>query len=121
MAKRNRPQETRTQTEDRRGTDLSKAKPFLFLMAVLFLFAFMPGDRAVLAASPDLANGHFQLQAVVVDNAEGTPLHRLFLLDTDTGRVWRYQPVFINANGDGTASTIAPEGFVLVPMLPSKQ
>jgi hypothetical protein len=95
-------------------------KRLLILFATFSLFAFMPGDKTVLAASPDLANGHFQLQAVIVDDSTNTPVHRLFLVDTDTGKVWRYQPVFTQADANGAPKVIAAESFVPVPVVQSK-
>jgi outer membrane protein assembly factor BamB len=95
-------------------------KRFIFPLAALFLFTLMRGDKTVFAASPDLIHGNFQLQSVVVDDGKGNPVHKLFLLDTETGKVWRYQPVVVNANADGTVTTLFPESFVPVSVVQSK-
>jgi hypothetical protein len=94
------------------------ANRLLFLLATFSLFAFVRGDNAVLAASPDPANGHFQLQAVIVDepNGEGVvaPVHEVFLVDTDTGKVWKYQPLQWAKNKDGSSRILNPDFFVPV-------
>jgi hypothetical protein len=84
------------------------------------MFAFMPGDRSVLAASPDLASGHFQMMAAVVDelNGEGNsiPTHEVFLLDTDTGKVWKFQGTVWSSNQNGKGKIYMPEMFVSIPV-----
>lgn len=101
------------------------AKRPLFLLTVLCLFAFLRGDRAVLAASPDLTSGHFQLMAAVVDelNGEGNsiPTHEVFLLDTDTGRVWKFQGTVWTSNSSGKSKVLMPEMFVSIPINQPKQ
>ena len=94
---------------------------FTLLFAMLFLLAFMPGDSPVLAASPDLASGHFQMMAAVVDelNGEGTsiPTHEVFLLDTNTGKVWKFQgTVWTSSNQNGKGKIFMPEMFVSIPV-----
>jgi len=92
------------------------------LLLVMFpLFTFIHGNRPVLAASPDLANGHFQMLAAVVDelNGEGNsiPTHEVFLLDTDTGRVWKFQgTVWTSSNQNGKGKILMPEMFVSIPV-----
>jgi outer membrane protein assembly factor BamB len=96
------------------------ARRLLTVLTALVLFAFMLGDGKVKASSPDPINGHFQLQSVIVDQpvaAGGTvAAHDLFLVDTDTGRVWRYQPVNITRNSDGTFKGTIPDAFIPVPV-----
>lgn len=100
------------------------ANRLLVLLAMLSLFAFVRGDRTVLAASPDLANGHYQLVAVVVDGSSLsgsiTTTHKVFLVDADNGKVWRYQPEFVDVNADGTPKVLSQELFVPVPIVQSK-
>lgn len=94
------------------------ANRLLLLLTTFSIFAFVRSDNAVLAASPDLANGHFQLQAVMVDepNGEGivAPAHEVFLVDTDTGKVWKYQPLQWAKNKDGSYKILNPDLFVPV-------
>jgi|ERR1700733_3628312 len=91
------------------------------LFAMFSFLIFMHGDKAVLAASPDLANGHFQMMAAVVDelNGEGNsiPTHEVFLLDTDAGKVWKFQgTVWTGSNQNGKSKIIYPEMFVSIPV-----
>jgi hypothetical protein len=50
---------------------LKTAKRFLLLFVILGLFVFIRGDGAVLAAVPAPTTGHYQLQAVIVDEPQG--------------------------------------------------
>ena len=58
-----------------------------------------PFEHQTVAASVVSANTHFQMQPATVDEAAaqaGTvPVHELFLLDTETGAVWQFQPLAI--------------------------
>jgi len=101
-------------------------QPLIFLVT-LCLFSSLPGDKTVMAASPDLSGGHFQLQAAIVDEPTGdgtvAPVHEVFLIDTETGKVWKYQPLQWGKNKDGSGRVFAEPFFdpIQVGIRPPKQ
>lgn len=64
----------------------------------------------------------FQLVQVSLDRQNGSSnqvatYHELFLLDTQTGKLWHYQPDLI-LKGDGKNTSFSPEMLVPVKVAP---
>jgi hypothetical protein len=63
-------------------------------------------------------SGRYQAIPAVVDAGTGTggeTTHELFLVDTQSGRVWRFQAEGIGKDSNGKAIEVAPEGFFPIP------
>ena len=73
--------------------------------------------KAVLASVAPL-NAHFQMQDATVEepNGEGqdVPRHEVFLLDTESGKVWKFQGLAWGKDRDGTTKVFSPPAFVSI-------
>ena len=80
-----------------------------------------PFEHRTVLASVAPTNAHFQMQDATVDepNGEGqdTPRHEVFLLDTESGKVWKFQGLAWGQNKDGTARVFAPPEFIDVAVV----
>lgn len=65
-------------------------------------------SRTVQAAVP--IDTRFQMYSATISNTGGLD-HEEFLLDTQTGQIWRYNPTVVPSNG-----LVEPEVFVPVPI-----
>ncbi len=78
---------------------------------VLALFAMpLQGQKPSAVPSPD--QGRYQLLPVALGERGGTP--QLFLFDSQTGRVWHYQPEKFLPTGAGKSPSVELEAFVPV-------
>lgn len=78
-----------------------------------------PFENRTVSASIAPVNAHYQIQDATVNepgaNGEELVIHEVFLLDTEGGRVWKFKPLLLTHQPDG--STLAePEEFVSVPV-----
>jgi len=91
-----------------------KATMCILLLASATLSAQQPSPKPspTLPSSP-AASGRYQLIPALLDDAASTPLKTVFLLDTQTGKVWKYQEAFTLHEQDGT-TRIMPATFVSV-------
>jgi hypothetical protein len=87
---------------------LMKMTSFAMLLAVLPLQSQHPTKPPV--DEPD-RTGRYQMTALTLDNGEKTAL----LLDTATGRVWKYQEGFESKDAEGK-STFTPPRFIVIPV-----
>jgi hypothetical protein len=107
-----------------------KSKRLTIALAVLAFVLPIQGQKP---STPQSDQGRYQLLAVPLDdpypasigsaNSRKTPSQQLFLFDSQTGRVWHYQP----ENFQGTLKDFAdhnptagmvPQAFVPVPFWP---
>ncbi len=56
--------------------------------------------------------GRYQMTATTLDNGEKT----VFLLDTATGKVWKYQNGFTSTETGGTTPVFNPPRFISIPV-----
>ena len=77
-----------------------------------------PFEHRTVLASTVPANAHFQMQDAMVDEPNGTgqdvPTHEVFLLNTDSGKVWKFQALVWNPNKDGSVKVIRDPIFLTV-------
>ena len=82
-----------------------------------------PFEHRTVLASVAPANAHFQMQDATVDepNGEGqdAPRHEVFLLDTESGKVWKFQGLAWGRDKDGTTKVFAAPEFNSVPVVES--
>ncbi len=75
------------------------------------------GHSTVLASVAP-ANAHFQMQDATVDESNGegqdAPRHEVFLLDTESGKVWKFQGLAWGRDKDGTVKMFAPPTFTSI-------
>jgi len=78
-----------------------------------------PFENRTVSASTVPANAHFQIQDATVNepgaNGEEIVIHEVFLLDTDSGRIWKFKPLLLAHQADGSTQAF-PEEFVSVPI-----
>jgi len=77
-----------------------------------------PFEHNTVSASVAPTNAHFQMQSATVDepNGEGqdVPTHEVFLLDTESGKVWKFQGLVWSHDKDGSVKTIREPTFLTV-------
>lgn len=77
-----------------------------------------PFEHKTVLASIAPANAHFQMQSATVDepNGEGqdVPRHEVFLMDTESGKVWKFQGLAWGKDKDGTAKVFSPPVFTSI-------
>ncbi len=82
-----------------------------------------PFESRTVSASTAPVNAHFQIQDATVNepgaNGEELVIHEVFLLDTEGGRVWKFKPLQIAHQADGSTQAF-PEEFVSVPVEAAK-
>jgi hypothetical protein len=83
-----------------------------------------PFEQRVVIASAAPTNTHFQMQDATVDESNGegqnVPTHEVFLLDTESGKVWRFQGLVWSRDKDGSAKMIVEPKFFSVAVEPPK-
>ena len=71
--------------------------------------------KTVLAASE---SSHFQLHDATIDESDGatgtTPTHEIFLLNTESGQVWKFQALQWGRDKDGTGRIFSKPTFIPV-------
>jgi hypothetical protein len=65
------------------------------------------------ATTPSADQGRYQLLPVALGERSNIS-QQLFLLDSQTGRVWHFRPESNIENGAGKAPTFVPEAFIPV-------
>jgi hypothetical protein len=77
-----------------------------------------PFERKTVFASTALADSHFQMQTATVDESDGaggvTPVHEVFLLDTESGKVWKFQGLVWTHDKDGPSKLLSEPKFFSV-------
>jgi hypothetical protein len=75
-------------------------------------------ERRTVFASTAPADAHFQMQAATVDEPDGAggvaPVHEVFLLDTESGRVWKFQGLVWTHDKDGSSKMFSEPKFFTV-------
>jgi hypothetical protein len=77
-------------------------------------------QRKTVMASPVPVSTHFELQPATVEESNGqgqrVPVHEVFLLDTESGKVWQFQAAAtVFDQSKGQATPIGPK-FSSVPV-----
>jgi hypothetical protein len=66
----------------------------------------------------------FQIQPAIADEAnslgEAVPYHEVFMIDTESGKVWQFQPAVYQKNPDGSPKLFLPSSFVPVTVAQAK-
>ena len=81
-------------------------------IASVMLISLAPAQHS--QSAPPLGSvGRWQLQAVTVDEQTGShgpflPAHEVFLLDSETGRLWKFQPNTILNDGSAVPEMLLP-------------
>jgi hypothetical protein len=93
----------------------------LAVVAILSLavgLSIAPFEHRTVLASTVPADAHFQIQSATVDepNSEGQEVitHEVFLLDTDSGKVWKFQGLVWTHDKDGVEKVISSPIFLPV-------
>jgi hypothetical protein len=77
-----------------------------------------PFEHKAVIASTAPTSTHFQMQDATVDepNGEGqdVPRHEVFLLDTESGKVWKFQGLAWGKDKDGTAKLFSEPRFIAI-------
>lgn len=77
-----------------------------------------PFAHRTVSASVAPANAHFQIQDATVDESNGegqdVPAHEVFLLDTESGKVWKFQGLEWGKDKDGAAKLFREPIFLTV-------
>lgn len=77
-----------------------------------------PFEHKTVSASAAPVNAHFQMQDATVDepNGEGqdAPRREVFLLDTESGRVWKFQGLAYGKDKDGITKIFSEPKFFSV-------
>jgi hypothetical protein len=77
-----------------------------------------PFEHKAVSASAAPANAHFQMQDATVDESNGqgqdVPTHEVFLLDTQSGQVWKFQGLFWGRDKDGATKVFRQPTFLTV-------
>lgn len=83
-----------------------------------------PFEHKTVLASVAPINPHFQMQDATVDepNGEGqdAPRREVFLLDTESGRVWKFQGLAYGRDKDGAMKVFSTPSFVNIAVESSK-
>jgi len=85
---------------------------------VLIGLAIGPFEHRTVSASVAPANARFQLQDAIAEepNGEGqdVPTHEVFLLDTESGKVWKFQGLVWGKDKDGQTKVFSEPRFIAV-------
>ncbi len=95
---------------------MAYSKMSVILLAVLCL-AWLPMQSQQSRSNEPTNQGRYQVIPAVVDAGAGLgggTTHELFLVDTQSGRVWRFQAEGTGKDSNGKTIEI-PEGFFPVP------
>jgi hypothetical protein len=80
----------------------------------------LQGQKAVIhTPTPQSAPRRYQLVSLEVDD-QGSKSHNIFLLDSKTGRVWRYQPLSMGTTKDDKPIKF-PEVFLPIEIWQPKE
>jgi hypothetical protein len=73
--------------------------------------------RAVIASAAPI-DAHFQILDATADEPNGqgedVPTHEVFLLDTQSGKVWKFQGLVWGKDKDGTTKVFSEPRFIAV-------
>jgi len=93
------------------GDKAMKRNWLLVMLSAFVLLSLAPAQQKA-PLIPNLGEGRFQLKSLTVDE-DGPSAHEIFLLDSQTGKVWRYQPNSV-IHHPGGKDELSPE--MLVPV-----
>ncbi len=99
-----------------------------WMVAVMFGLALgiviAPFEHKTVLASAVPVNAHFQMQDATVDEPNGlgqdTPVHEVFLLDTESGSVWKFQGIVWVHDKDGQDKMFSEPKFIRIAVEPKK-
>ena len=81
---------------------------------------FSPLERKTVLAAPE--SPHFQLHDATIDESDGeagtVPTHEVFLLNTESGEVWKFQSLQWGKNKDGSLRLFSEPRFFPIPVGP---
>jgi hypothetical protein len=94
------------------------------IFGLLLGLSIAPFEHRTVFASTAPANTRFQMQDATVDeqNGEGqdVPTHEVFLLDTESGTVWKFQGLVWGREKDGSTKVFSEPRFIAVAVDPPK-
>ncbi len=77
-----------------------------------------PFEHRAVIASVAPTNAHFQMQDATVDEPNGqgqdAPTREVFLLDTESGKVWKFQGLVWGKDKDGTTKVFSEPRFIAI-------
>lgn len=79
-----------------------------------------PFEHRTVVASTAPTNAHFQMQDAIAEESNGegqdVPTHEVFLLDTESGNVWKFQGMVWNRDKDGHSKIFTEPTFISIPV-----
>jgi hypothetical protein len=88
------------------------------VIGVLLGLSIAPLQRRSVLASVAPTGAHFQMHDAMVDESNGEgqniPTHEIFLLDTESGKVWKFQGMVWSKDKNGPGKIFREPTFVTV-------